>query len=279
MTSILDSLRNVFRYDLVSTVPIKSGGCGHIWAAQDKLFGRKVAIKTVSELLFWDYPEQARRSFVKEAIAGARLSEKSRHIVKVFDFGVTGDVPFFVMEWIEPDSDGGIDVSNSMGAISLAKAKAIFFQICEAVEVAHNNGIIHSDIAPWNIVRESNLGIYKLTDFGLLKIVEESLVSKGSGTLLQGGRRQFQPPEVLRDISKISYGSDLYALAISFRALLEGDEFLRTGATSTPAVVRVRHEQRDAPDQVRQLLARFVESHSEGDRISDFIPYLQQIPN
>ena len=108
----------------------------------------------------------------------------SRYVVKVYDFGVIDNFPFFVMEWIEPElGSSGIDMSYEMGRTSLSKAKRILFDICEALELAHSKGIVHSDIAPWNIVYDSKERVYKLSDFGLLKIVEERLVSKGSDKL------------------------------------------------------------------------------------------------
>ena len=169
-----------------------------------------------------------------------------------------------------------------MGNASLSKAKVILFEVCDALGLAHDGGIVHSDIAPWNIVYDGGTMVYKLSDFGLLKIVEEQLLSRGSGSLLKGGRGDFQPPYVRDDISRVGFAADVYALAVTLRVLLEGDGCLPHNGgqvVPTPGVIRIRREQRDAPDQVRQLLARFLDGHTEDDRVADFVQMLQRVPN
>ncbi|WP_157744989.1 serine/threonine-protein kinase [Micromonospora coxensis] len=260
--------------------PVGRGGCGTIWAARDLLFDEKVAVKTVNESLALHGDPRVQRSFVKEAMVGARLGRLSRHVVPVTDLGVADDVPYFVMPWIEPWRDGHIDISPLMGAVSLAQTKTILFEVAEALAVAHANGIVHSDVAPWNVVRSEGDHTYKLADFGLLKILESRLVSIGSGSLLKGGRALFQPPEVRQDISAVSPAADVYALAVTFRVLLEGPDHLRRGGGPhpTPGVVRIRHEQRDAPDQARQLLTRFIDRHSPDDSVDEFVQQLRRVP-
>ena len=277
-----EALKKLFRYELLRDKPIGKGGCGHVWECHDLLFDRKVALKTIDENLFWDRPDESARTFRKEAAAGARLGERSRHIVKVNDFGLVEGVLYFSMEWIQPESEkAGIDISSLMGDVSLVRAKSILFQICEAVELAHREGIVHCDIAPWNIVYDATNNVYKLADFGLLKIIESRLLSHGSGSLLRGGRLAFQPPTVRQDMRRISYSTDVYALAVSLRALLEGGDFLSHGASvqPTPPVIRMRREQRDAPPQLRHLLLRFIDGHTEQDRITDFVEMLHRIPS
>jgi serine/threonine-protein kinase len=189
------------------------------------------------------------------------------------------------MEWFAPEKpeDGGrVDLSRRIGDFSLAKAKVVMFEVCDALELAHGQGIVHSDIAPWNIIYDAANRVYKLSDFGLLKIVEECLVSNGSGSLLVGGRRDYQPPEVRLDHRRINRASDVFALAVTLRVLLEGDGCLSYKGgqlTPTPRVVRIRNEQRDAPPQVHQLLARFIDNHTENDEVAEFAERLKRIPN
>jgi len=279
LQSVRESLASLYRYDQISADPVARGGCGHIWRAHDRLFDRTVAIKTIDELLAWNN-ESARRSFIKEAELGARLGQRSRHIVQVIDFGFAGNVPFFVMEWIEPRSGrSAIDISPDMGAVTIAEAKNIMFEVCEAVGLAHDEGIAHSDIAPWNIIYDPQARVYKLADFGLVKIIEPKLVSAGSGSLLTGGRADFMPITVLTRRESIGFGSDVYALAVTFRALLEGGDCLNGHVVPTPSVIRVRHMGcSDAPPQVRQLLRRFIDEHTEEDKVANFLTMLQRIP-
>jgi serine/threonine protein kinase len=281
--SVSKSIGNLFRYELLAEKPVHRGGCGHIWKARDLLYDRVVALKTIDEPLIWKSRETAQRAFRKEAMACARLSELTPYVVRVFDIGMADATLFYAMDWIEPEPGfHSIDLTERTGRLSLAAAKGVMLQTCEAVGVAHAKGIVHSDIAPSNILYDHSNRIYKLADFGLLKIVEETLISAQSGSLLVGGRRDFFPSEVLSDVSKISYASDVYALAVTFRVLVEGLACLpANGGTliPTPGVLRVLYEQRDAPDQFRQLLARFIDGHRQDDTVNEFLAYLHRIPN
>jgi len=275
----LGSLQKLFRYDIDGDQPVGKGGCGHIWRAHDMLTGDNVALKTIAEALLWDSPVKARRTFKKEAIVAARLGEQSVHIARVFDIGIVDDILYYAMKWIDPEPGfSTIDIAERSGRMTLAQCKAILIDVCEAVSTAHEAGIIHSDIAPQNIVFDPASHNYLLADFGLLKVVEEAVVSKGSGSLLQGGRYHFFPPDVREDISKVSTASDVFALAVTLRVLIEGPSDSRSSALPTPNVIRIRHEQRDAPDQVRQLLTRFIDRHTKADSVDQFISMLQRVP-
>ncbi|GIM73620.1 hypothetical protein Aco04nite_36230 [Winogradskya consettensis] len=278
------ALEELYRYNTISDHPVGQGGCGQVWKCHDLLFDRVVAIKTISEFLSLSLNDTARRTFVREAQAGARLGRISRHVVKVIDLGMIRDTPYFVMEWIErPPGKSKIDLSGDVGAVSVARMKKIMFEVSDAVATAHQSGIVHSDISPWNFLYDPAEKVYKLSDFGLLKIIEETLVSRGSGSLLVGGRADFFPQSVRAGAEPISYASDVYALAVTLRVILEGEGCLsRNGGKilPTPGVIPVRHEGgRDAPSQVRLLVERFVDGHGPGDTVIDFQRMLQQIPS
>ncbi|MEI7578166.1 MAG: protein kinase [Armatimonadota bacterium] len=277
MESIREQITRVIRYELYDVAPIE-GGCGVIWKARDLLTGADVAIKTISERLLGPNAARSVRTFKKEAAVAARLAQQCRYIAPVLDLGLAGSVLYSVMPWYEAVPSGtNIDLGTKCGKISLGIAKTILLQVCEAVETAHANGIVHSDIAPQNILYDSSEHKYLLTDFGLLKILESAIVSAGSGSLLVGGRQKYFPDYVLLDSERISEASDVYALAVTFRVLLEGQGILSGSLKPTPAVVRILHEQRDAPDSVRRLLSRFIDGHRESDRIVDFIGQLRTL--
>ncbi|NRQ37117.1 serine/threonine protein kinase [Nonomuraea sp. NN258] len=282
--SVRDSLELLFRYDRFSDVPIGGGGFGQIWKAHDRLFDLPVAIKTINEASAWRMGTSAKRSFVKEAQAGARLGRRSRNIVKVFDLGMAEDIPYFTMEWIEPRSGHhGIDISQDMGRCTLVRAKSIIFDVLDALVVAHENKVVHSDIAPWNIVYDPSEQIFKLSDFGLLKIMQGAIISQGSGSLLVGGRADFFPRDVRSGVEEISYASDVYALAVTLRTLVEGAGCLTENGGAmlpTPGAIRVRHEGgRDAPPQLTNLLLRFIDSHTSKDTVQEFRDMLQRVPS
>jgi serine/threonine protein kinase len=276
--SLDNDLGELYRYDVDTSRPVGKGGCGTVWRATDRLFDRAVAIKTISDDFGLLHTPEAARAFRFEAIAGARLGQLSKHIVGVFDFGRTIDTLYFTMEWIEPSLSGRIDISPLMGNVGLAEARKILRQAIEGLGIAHTNGVIHSDIAPWNIVFDPYSTLYKLADFGLLKIVESQLIGSPSGTLLHGGRRAFLPPYARDDIRQVSPASDVYAMAVTFWCLLEGDAVLSRQTDEPPSVVRIRRSERDAPYEVVRLLERFITHHTTSDATADLLAYLQEIP-
>ena len=269
-----EALHALFRYEVDTAAAIGSGGCGQLWKAHDRLYDETVAIKTIRDELG---SERAIRSFELEAVAAARLSKLNKSILGVRDLGRIEDSYYLVMEWVEPGPSGRADIAGLAGACSLGRARQILMQICDAVAYAHRRGIVHSDIAPWNILYESKRDTYLLADFGLLKIIERDLLSVPSRSLLIGGRVPFLPPYAHRDLGKVSPATDTYALAVTFWHLLAGDEALRHNDV-VPEVIPVAFEQRDAPYQARRLLKRFIEDHTATDTVGEFVAELQSIP-
>ena len=266
----------LFRYDIQTEKRIGAGGCGELWAGHDRLLDEPIALKTIRDELAAS--SRAVRSFELEAIASARLARENVYTVAVRDFGRVDEWYYLVMDWIPPAVDGRPDISGLAGRCSLARARQILFHVCNAVGYAHKRGIVHSDIAPWNILYRASDDRYLLSDFGLLRVVYRDLLSVPSQTGLAGGRSAFLPAYARGDLSRVSQATDTYALAVTFWHLLSGDVVLRHGDT-VPGVVWIDTAQRDAPSQVRQLLVRFVEDHEETDSVDEFVEMLQRIPS
>ncbi|GHH06020.1 serine/threonine protein kinase [Streptomyces lanatus] len=269
-------LSELFRYTIEDPGPLHSGGCGHLWKAHDRLFGESVAIKTIRSDLTAQALRKVQASFATEAIVTARLSRKCQNIVPVRDLGRIDSVLYLVMDWIESGDGTSPDVSHLMGRASVASAKKILLQVCDAVSAAHADGIVHSAIAPWNIVYRKSTDAYLLADFGLVRVVESHLISTPSRSLLQGGRLAFLPAYARRDIGRVSYASDVFALAVTFWSLLDPQALRHEDCA--PPVIRVMRDQVDAPPQVRAMIARFIDGHSKNDSVSDFMDYLYRIP-
>ncbi|MFC0847583.1 protein kinase [Streptomyces noboritoensis] len=269
-------LSELFRYTIQSRRPLHSGGCGDLWRAHDRLFGEDVAIKTIRSDLTTQALAKAQASFAAEAIVAARLSRKCLNIVPVRDLGRIDSTLYFVMDWIDAGEAKSADISHLIGHSSMATAKQILLHACEAVGLAHSEGIVHSDIAPWNIMHDKSSDIYLLADFGLLKVAESNLISIPSKSLLQGGRLAFLPHYARRDIGRVSYATDVFALAVTFWSLLDPQALRHEDRT--PPVVRVVRDQIDAPPEARSLIARFIEGHTETDSVSQFLSYLHRVP-
>ncbi|MFF8290825.1 serine/threonine-protein kinase [Streptomyces sp. NPDC016309] len=270
------ALSELFRYTITDRRPLHSGGCGDLWRAHDRLFDEQVAVKTIRSDLSSHALEKAQASFATEAIVAARLSRKSPNVVPVRDLGRLDDTLYLVMDWVDSGDANSADLSHMMGRLSVGAAKKVLLQMCDAVAIAHAEGIVHSDIAPWNVMYSKASDSYLLADFGLVKVVEANLISLPSRSLLQGGRLAFLPDYARRDIGRVSYATDVFALAVTFWSLLDARALHHEDRT--PPVVRVARDQVDAPFQVRALLARFIEGHTREDSVQQFVDHLYRVP-
>lgn len=268
-------LEALIRYELVGTEPVASGGCGDVWKAIDRLAGEPVAVKTL-RVRDPRRINAARRSFILEAVSGYRLSLESKYVLPVRDFGSSGGSVYLVTPWLEADT-GSADIAGSMGRCALPTARRMLSHASEAVGTAHASGVIHSDIAPWNILYDRVNARYVVSDFGLLRLHESELITDPSGSLLQGGRDAFLPPYARRDIGQVGKASDVYALAVTLWVMLSGHAVLMHNEL-VPGVVSVRHNRTDAPDAVRKLLVRFVQEHTKSDTVEQFTQYLERVP-
>src|SRR5689334_4205871 len=142
------------------------GAMGVVYLAEDLNFNRLVAIKTLNALNGWDNQQQRRR-FQREAEAASTL--KHRHIATIYEFGKTseGD-PFIVMEFVDGD-----DLADLMRkeTLTISRSLQIIKEVAEALEEAHQHGIVHRDIKPSNIAL-NRAGDVRVLDFGLAKHIE-----------------------------------------------------------------------------------------------------------
>lgn len=154
------------RYRLLERIAV--GGMGEVWRAEDTVLERKVAVKALLPALL-NEPGFAKR-FAAEAKTVAALSHP--HIVGVHDYGQaplpSGDTStYLVMEYIEGRSLS--DLIAERGALSAAEMMPIIAAVAEALQHAHDHGVIHRDIKPGNILVRSRDGQAVLTDFGIAR--------------------------------------------------------------------------------------------------------------
>ncbi len=145
---------------------VGKGGMGAVYKARQKELDRVVAVKILPPTIGED-PAFAER-FTREARALARLDHPN--IVTIHDFGRTGGLYFFIMEFVD-----GMNLRQLIDRRRVAprEALAIVPEICDALQFAHDHGIVHRDIKPENILLDRR-GRVKVADFGLAKLVGQA---------------------------------------------------------------------------------------------------------
>ncbi len=194
---------------------IGAGGMGVVYRARQKELDRIVALK----ILRPDFGPEANfaERFQREARALARLSHP--HIVTVHDFGRIDDVYYFVMEYID-----GVNLRQleKAGQLAPAQALALVPQVCEALQYAHEQGVVHRDIKPENILITRD-GRVKIADFGLAKLAGHAEQSHLTGTWQVMGTPHYMAPEQVERPTEVDHRADIYSLGVVFYEMLTGE--------------------------------------------------------
>jgi tRNA A-37 threonylcarbamoyl transferase component Bud32/uncharacterized membrane protein (DUF2068 family) len=196
---------------------IGHGGMGAVYKARQPKLDRLVALKILA-------PDRVRDAafaerFTREARALARLSHQ--HIVGIHDFGEAAGLYYFVMEYVD-----GANVREVMqaGRLSPEEALALVPQICEALQFAHDGGVVHRDIKPENILLDRT-GRVKIADFGLAKLLEPGRADGVSLTVSGDvmGTPAYMAPEQIEHPLEVDHRADIYAVGVVFYEMLTGE--------------------------------------------------------
>ncbi len=204
-----------------------AGGMGVVFKARQPALDRWVALKVLPRHLATD-PAFTER-FQREARLLARLSHPG--IVAVHDFGQSGPFCYLLLEYVD-----GVTLRQAMrtGDITPAEALALVPRICEALQFAHDHGVLHRDIKPENILLDT-AGRVKITDFGIAKLVGDPL---GDIALTENGARlgtpHYMAPEQVEDPARVDHRADIYSLGVVFYELLTGE--LPLGRFAAPSM-------------------------------------------
>ena len=140
---------------------VARGGMGEVYCATDTTLGREVAVKLLDDRRASD--ETVRKRFTREALAAARLSSDA-HTVTIFDVGEWQGRPFIVMEYL---TGGSLeDVLRREGAQPPARALEWLAETAQALDQAHERGIVHRDVKPANLLLGED-GRVRVADFGV----------------------------------------------------------------------------------------------------------------
>jgi hypothetical protein len=218
---------------------IGRGGMGAVYKARQKALDRIVALKILPPGNDGD-PAFADR-FTREARALAKLNHPG--IVTLYEFGqlpaTAAGAPelfYFLMEFVD-----GVNLRQLLATsrVSPREALAIVPQICDALQYAHDQGIVHRDIKPENLLLDRR-GQIKVADFGLAKIVNRDLppppatttstakiVGQTDPTLTDAGKvmgtPQYMSPEQIQHPTEVDHRADIYALGVVFYQMLTGE--------------------------------------------------------
>jgi serine/threonine protein kinase len=232
---------------------IGQGGMGFVFKARQPKIERLVALKILPRSLAAD-PAFAER-FTREGRVLARLNHPN--IVTIHDFGQADGFFYLLMEFVD-----GVNLRQAMKVGRFTPAK-----ICEALQFAHNEGILHRDIKPENILLDSK-GRVKIADFGIAKLVESVDSALGqpgtTGAALAAnltetgkvlGTPQYMAPEQLEHPQDVDQRADIYSLGVVFYEMLTGE--LPIGRFAPPS------EKSDADARVDQVVLQALEKERE----------------
>ena len=214
-------------YEILSL--LGKGSMGTVYKAIKVDTGRTLAVKILSRALQKNKRFVGR--FIKEAKAMARLDHTN--IVQCIDVGISGGTYYMAMEFCNGPTVG--DILGRGGSLNELRAVQIVYQVADALEHAHADGILHRDIKPDNIMVVEN-GVAKLCDLGLVKDLDSDGSTTDIGVTM--GTPNYISPEQARGDDSVDFRSDIYSLGATFYHMV-------TGSTPfgypNPAVVMVAH--------------------------------------
>jgi len=220
------------RYEILQL--LGEGGMGAVYKAQDRELDRPVALKLIRPEMASSPSILAR--FKQELLLSRQVTHKN--VIRIYDLGDADGVKFITMEFVE-----GRDLRSLIQEkkkFSPEEAVEIMQQVCQALEAAHNVGVIHRDLKPQNIMQEST-GRILVMDFGLARTVEgDGMTQVGA---LVGTMEYMSPEQALA--KELDQRSDLYTAGLILYELLTGKMPFR--AESALASLIKRTQERAVP--------------------------------
>jgi len=228
------------RYDIKGVLGM--GGMGVVYRAWDNELGELVAIKTLR--MDAALAEPAALDRFKQEI---RLARKITHrnVVRTHDLGEVDGLYFITMEYVEGQSLKHL--IQARGSLPVNVALTVGKQLCRALEVAHEQGVIHRDIKPQNLIVEPS-GTLKVMDFGIARLAKRSEGMTQAGMAL--GTPEYMAPEQLLG-TEVDFRADLYATGAVLFESLTG----RTPFVGDSAVTLVAKQIEETPPSPRSLNA------------------------
>jgi serine/threonine-protein kinase len=234
-------MEKIGKYEIIDL--LGKGAMGIVYKALDPDIDREVAIKTIRFDLISDDEEknELMLRFIREARAAGRLVHPN--IITIHDVGKEADMTYIVMQYIE-----GLSLQNWIVSRKKFSASAIIklmLQLCDALDFAHQNGIVHRDIKPANILLDNN-GKPHICDFGVAH-VEMSTITQTGATI---GTPSYMSPEQVMG-KKIDKRSDIFSLGAILYELLTGRKPFH-GDSITTVIYKIVNEEAPSPTEARK---------------------------
>ncbi len=220
------------RYKILEEVG--TGGMAVVYKAQDILLDRIVAVKILLAKYGDDHDFVVR--FRQEAQAAAKLSHPN--IVNIYDVGYDENVHYIVMEYVRGETLK--EYIEKHGHLPINTSIQITFDIGEALENAHKNGIVHCDIKPHNIL-VTETGRIKVADFGIARAINSSATNKDDHAVL-GSVHYFSPEQASG--GPVDERTDIYSLGVVMYEMMTG---VVPFEGETAISVALQHVQDDIP--------------------------------
>jgi len=211
----MKELKSLGRYQIKGV--LGKGAMGLVYDGLDPRLDRRVAIKTIlTSTLDEATAKHYSMRFKREVRAVARLNHAN--IVQVYDFGTEGDLAYIVMEYIK-----GKELKDHFDAkerLDLRTTLRLMTELLDALEFAHEAGVIHRDIKPANVMLDSG-GHVKLTDFGVARITDGDGEAEATRAGAMIGTPSYMSPEQIQG-QAIDRRTDIFSAGVLFYQLLTG---------------------------------------------------------
>jgi len=229
------------RYQLIR--PLGSGAMGDVYLARDPNIDRRLAVKTVRlQGGEGDVVKERKQRLLREAKAAGRLLHP--HVVTLFDAGEAEGLLYLAFEFVD-----GTDLSHRLRSappLTLGEVLQLVREVADALDYAHQQGIVHRDIKPSNILLGPR-GEAKVADFGIAKLKDQSTELTRTGSVV--GSPQYITPEQIRG-ETLDGRSDLFSLGVVLYELLSRSRPF-AGDTLSTLVFQILSQEPVAIDRLR----------------------------